>query len=122
MHPRILGNPINLGVVVDVLASPVILGIPKYLGVGLPLPVVGLDKELVPKVYSGHCFRPEGTNATGRVGVPASLYPGYQVTPVVQADIVISSVILGVSEHLGIGFPLGVVRMEAELAPHVFSW
>ena len=56
----------------------------------LPLGVVGLAVEFVPKVCSGRRYRPEGTCATGwaefrRAWVP--LVPG---TPTVGTDVVSS--------------------------------
>ena len=50
-----------------------ILGMLEYPGVELPLGVVGLGMESVPKVCSGHRLRMEGSQATGCVGVPESL-------------------------------------------------
>lgn len=41
-------------------SSPLILGVLEHLGVGLPLGVVGVGAEPVPKVCSGHWFRLEG--------------------------------------------------------------
>ena len=41
-----------------------ILGVLECLGVGLPLDVVELSAEFVPKVCSGYWPRPEGTHAT----------------------------------------------------------
>ena len=55
--------------------DPVVLGMLEHLGVELPLGVVGLAVEFVPKVCSGHQLRPEGTCATGQEGVPVSLDP-----------------------------------------------
>lgn len=46
---------------------------------------------------------------------------GHSVTPGVGVDVVVSHVILGVSEHLGFGLPLGVVGVGAESAPKVCS-
>jgi len=43
------------------------------------------------------------------------------VTPSVGAEIVASSVILGISEFQGVGLPLSVLRVGAEPAPKVFS-
>jgi hypothetical protein len=42
-----------------------ILEVLECLGVELPLGVVGLAVEFVPKVCSGHCPRQEGTRVTG---------------------------------------------------------
>ena len=43
-------------------SDPMILGVLKRLGVELPLGVVGLAVEFVPKVCSGHWPRQEGMN------------------------------------------------------------
>lgn len=62
-----------------------ILGVLEHLRVELPLGVVGLCAEPVPKVCSGHRFRPEGTHATGQVGGPVSLDPrGTQLLQVLR--------------------------------------
>lgn len=50
-------NPVTLGVGADAVASPVILGISEYLGVGLPLGVIGVVAKLAPKVCSGYRFK-----------------------------------------------------------------
>ena len=44
-----------------------VLGVLERLGVELPLGVVGLAVEFMPKVCSGHRLRLEGTCATGQV-------------------------------------------------------
>ena len=62
-----------LGVGEDVVASLVILGVSEHLGVKLPLGVVGLGEELVPKVCSVHQLRLEGTCDTVQAGVLVSL-------------------------------------------------
>ena len=57
-----------------------ILGVLELLGVELPLGVVGLTVEFVPKVCSGQPPRPEGTHATGLVeflGTWVLLVPNY---------------------------------------------
>ena len=46
--------------------DPGIPGMLEYLGVELPLGVVGLAVEFAPKVCSGHWLRREGTHATGQ--------------------------------------------------------
>jgi hypothetical protein len=46
----------------------VILGVLEYLGVELPLGVVGLAVEFMPNVFSGLWPRLEGTGATGQAG------------------------------------------------------
>ena len=66
-----------------------------------------------------HRFKLE---ATGWMGVPVSLDPGgIPVTLGVREDVVASPVILGISECLGVGLPLGVVGVGAEPAPQVCS-
>jgi hypothetical protein len=51
--------PVTLGVGADVVvSSPVVLDMLEYLGVELPLGVVGLGMEPVSKVCSGYRFRP----------------------------------------------------------------
>jgi len=58
---------------------------------------------------------------TGR-GFLCPWIPGVSVTPGVGEDIVASSpLILGVSEHLGVRLPLGVVGVGVEPAPKVCS-
>jgi hypothetical protein len=52
-----------------------ILGMSQLLGVQLPLCVVGLGAELMPKVCSGHNFKLEETCDSGQEGVFESLYP-----------------------------------------------
>ena len=50
----------------------------EHLGLELPLGVVGLASEFMPKVSSGHWLRLEGTYAPGRVeflGVCVPLVP-----------------------------------------------
>ena len=69
----------------------VILGMIEGLGVELPLGVVGLVVEFMPKVCSGHCLRPEGTCATvwmEFLGAWALLVP---VSSGVGSDVVSSS-------------------------------
>jgi hypothetical protein len=59
--PWIPGVPIIPGVGADgVASSPVILGMLEYLGVELPLGVVGMSADPAPKVHSGHWLRLEG--------------------------------------------------------------
>ena len=48
----------------------------EHLEVELPLGVLGLGAEPVPKVCSAQKLRPEGICATGLAGVRASLDPG----------------------------------------------
>ena len=43
------------------------------------------------------------------------------VMPGVGPDVVASPLILDVPKHLGIGLPLGVVKMDGETAPQVCS-
>lgn len=65
LHPRILVDPVTLGVGADTVASPMILGILEQLGVLISLGVVGVGVEPAFEVCSGHRFRPEGTCTTG---------------------------------------------------------
>ena len=61
LHSWILLVPVTPSVVANVVASsPMILGMLEYLEVELPLGVVGLGTELMPKVCSGHQIRTEG--------------------------------------------------------------
>ena len=63
----------------------------EWLGVELPLSVVGLASELVPNVCSGHRLSVEGTCATGWaefLGARVQLVP---VTSGVGADVMSSS-------------------------------
>lgn len=46
------GDPIALDVAVDLVVSPLMLGISVHLGIGLHLCVVGMGTEPVPKVKS----------------------------------------------------------------------
>jgi hypothetical protein len=59
LHPRILADPVTLGVGADILAFPVILGILEHLGVWFPLGVVGVGAEPALQVCFGHRFRPK---------------------------------------------------------------
>lgn len=61
--PWILGYLITLDVEVDVMTFPVILGISKHLGVGLPLCVVRMGAE-----HSEYRFKQEGTHTISWVG------------------------------------------------------
>ena len=54
-----------------------ILGVLKHLGVELPLGVVGLAAEFMPKVCSGQGPRPEGTHATSWAGFLGPAGPIY---------------------------------------------
>jgi len=51
------GGPSYSGCWADVTSSSMNLGLLEHLGVGLPLGVVGMGVEPVPKVFSGHWFR-----------------------------------------------------------------
>lgn len=93
----------------------------SHLGAELPLAVMGLSEEPLPKVYTGPWFRPEGTCTPDLARVPVSLKPGGPITSGVGADVVASLVILGVSEHLGVGLSLGVVGMHAQSVHKVYS-
>lgn len=75
--------------------APLILGKLVHLGVRLPLFVLVLGAEPVPKVCSGHWLRPEGTCASSWVGVPWFLDPGDPFTLGIGADVLASPVILG---------------------------
>jgi hypothetical protein len=72
----------------------VVLGVLKRLGVALPLGVVGLAVEFMPKVCSGHWFRPEGTCATGWVEFLGAWVPLVPVMSGFGADASSSSLIL----------------------------
>ena len=66
-----------------------ILGVLEHLGVKLPLGVVGMAVEFVPKVNQG---RPERTRVTGQVGFLCPWIPLVPVTPGgVGTDVVSSS-------------------------------
>jgi hypothetical protein len=140
--PGSCGGPVNLGVGKDVVAStmilsvselqcswvypiswklsflcdPVILGMLEHPGVGLPLDVVELSAETEPNVS-------QRTGSDQKEPMPLAgwefLGPwilGDSVTPGVRADVA-SLLILGFSEHLGVGLPLDIVRMVAEPVP-----
>lgn len=71
-----------------------VLGVLQHLGVEFLLGVVGLATENMPKVCSGHWFRPEGPHATGQaefLGAQVLLVP---VTSGVGADVSSSPLIL----------------------------
>ena len=63
----------------------------EHLGAELPLGVVGLAAELIPKVCSTHGSRPEGTCATGQAQCLDAWVPLAQVTSGVGAEVVFSS-------------------------------
>ena len=63
----------------------------EHLGVELPLGVVGLAAESVPKVCSGQWPRLEGTRVTGWVEFRGAWVPLIPVTSSVGADVVSSS-------------------------------
>lgn len=65
LHPWILRDQVTLGVGVDFVSSPLILGVSEHLAVGLPLGVVGLGADPAPKVCEGQYFRLEGTHDPG---------------------------------------------------------
>jgi hypothetical protein len=62
-------------------------------GVELPLVIVELASEFVPKVCSGHLSRPEVTCATGQAGFLHLWIPLVPVTPCVRTDVVSSSLL-----------------------------
>lgn len=62
---------------------------------------------------TGDRFKLDGTHATGLVRVPESLDPGVPVTLGGGTDVVTLLVILGISEHLGVGLSLDVVGLGA---------
>ena len=70
--------------------DPLVLGVLEHLGVELPLGVVGLAAEFVPKVCSGHWLRPEGTCATGWVEFLGAWVLLVPVTSGVGVDVVSS--------------------------------
>lgn len=77
LHPWVLGNPVTPGVGPDVVScSPVMLGILQHLGLELPLAVMGLGEEPLPKVYVEPWFRLEGTCVSDWASVPVSQEPG----------------------------------------------
>ena len=65
----------------------VVLGVLEHLGVELPLSVVRLTVDFVPKVCSGHWPRQEGTHAIGQTEFLGSRVPLIPVTPGVLADV-----------------------------------
>lgn len=74
------------------------------------LSVAGVHGETEPWVSSEDRHKQEGMCASGWVRLPASLVlMGVPVILGVGADVVASPVILGVSEHLGVQLPLGVL-------------
>ena len=71
--------------------DPVVLDVLELLEMELPLGVMGLTAEFMPKVCSGHQPRPEGIHATGQeefLGPWVLLFP---VTSSLGADVVPSS-------------------------------
>ena len=62
-------------------SNPLILGTLEYMGVNLPLGIVGLAAEFKPKVCSGLWSRLEGTCATGWVRFLCPWIPLVPVTP-----------------------------------------
>lgn len=87
----------------------VILGMLVHLGVELSLGIVVVGAEPVAKVCSWYWLRPEGTYTTGWVGILVSLNPGDPFALGVGADLGVSSLMLGISVHLGVGLHLCVV-------------
>ena len=69
---------------------PLILGVLGYLGVELPLGVMGLAMEFAPAQGTGP-DRPEGTHATGLMEFLHTCVPLVPVTPGVGTDVVSSS-------------------------------
>ena len=63
----------------------------EHLGVELPLGVVGLAAEFVPKVCSGHWPRQERTCDTAQAKFLGACFPLFPVTPSVGTDDVYSS-------------------------------
>ena len=57
----------------------------------LPLGDLGMAAKFVPKVCSGHRFRPEGTHSNGRMEFSGAWVPLYQVTSGGGTDVVSSS-------------------------------
>lgn len=85
----------------------------------LPLDVVGIGAGSTHRVCSGHKFRQEGTHSVAWEGF---LRPWDPITSDVGIDVVSFSIlILGMSEHLGVRLPLGVVGIGVEPAPKVCS-
>ena len=68
-----------------------ILGVLELLGVDLPVGIVGLAAEFMPKVCSGHQLRSEGTCATGCAQFLGTWVLLVRVTSSVGADDVPSS-------------------------------
>ena len=68
-----------------------VLGVLECLGVEPLLCVVGLALEFTPNVCSGHWLRPEGTCATGRLGILGTQVLLIPVPSRVEADVVFSS-------------------------------
>ena len=88
----------------------------EYLGVELPLGVVGLGAELVPKVSSDR----KKILPLHRRGDPTG--PSYswcwgRCCVLLTSD----PMIIRVLEHLGVELPLGVVGLDAEFEPKVCS-
>lgn len=92
------------------------------LEVKLSLGVEGVSGEPELWVCCGHRYKAEGMCASGWAEVPASLVSVVVAVMMdVGADVVVSSVILGMSEHLGVRLPLGVIGLGGEIAPWVLS-
>ena len=68
-----------------------VLGVLEHLGVELPLSVVRLTVDFVPKVCSGHRPRQEGTPVIGRAEFLSASVPLVPVTSTVGVDVVSSS-------------------------------
>lgn len=70
--------------------------------------MAGVGGEPQPWICSRHRCKPEGTRASGGAGFPICLLPvGVSVTAGVGTDVMASTVILDVSDFLGVKFPLG---------------
>lgn len=120
----------------------------ELLGVKLSQDVTGVGGEPELWVCSGHRCKLNGTYASGWAWVCVFLFlVGIPVSLCVRKDVVASTVILSVSElqcswlcpvslesnfycdpvilsfseHLGVGVPLSVVRVDADPAPKVYS-
>ena len=99
-----------------------ILGMLEYLGVELPLGIVGLAAE---SAQGTRPDRPEGTRATGLAEFLHAWVLPVPVTPGVEnrCCVLLTSdlLILGPLEHLVVELPLGIVGLGAEFAPKVCS-
>jgi hypothetical protein len=96
----------------------------EHLVVELPLNIVGLAAEFSPKICSALQLRPERIQCHWSGRVPMFLDPtgtSYCWQSFDRCCVLLTSdpMILGVLEHLGVEFPLGVVGLAAEFVSKI---